>query len=138
MRRLFLAFSFLLFLSPPVWAFEAECLVAREKIKTCEVSFSEEALQIAFSKENEKLNRVVPGDKILQIKEGESARRETMKTFMMGPLMFFSLFGKNRAVGEVFGIEYLNQNEKPSTLFIRLKKKEGIVFGTSLRKLQGP
>lgn len=140
MRKIvFFIFSFF-FLSKAslAWGYEAHCLFPGEKFKACHLDVLDDVLRLRFvAKEDLKFDRDISKDKIVRVTSGESAKKDMMKTFVLGPLMFFSLFDRSPSDRDVFGIEYLDTEDQKKSLFIRLKKDEGYVFGTSLRKMSG-
>lgn len=125
--------------SPSVWAFQAECMIPGEKFVACDVTILEEDLLIHYSQEkNQKLNQTIAGAKIRKIATGKANRQSAEKTFLFGPLMFFSFLDREGRGKETVGIDYLNPKGKLKFLLFRLPSSDAYTFGTSLRKISGP
>lgn len=125
--------------SPSLWAFQAECMIPSEKFVACDVTVLEEDLLIQYPQEkNQKLNQTIAGAKIRKIATGKADRQGAERTFLFGPLMFFSFLDREGRGKETVGIDYLNQKGKLKFLLLRLKSGDAYTFGTSLRKISGP
>ena len=118
-------------------AYDARCMVDGQKFKDCDVTANGGVLAVRFSSpKDQSLDRTIPGDKIKRITDGELARKDTMKSFVMGPLLFFSFFDGDNNKG-AYGIEYVDANGKKDSFFFQLKNKKDFSFGTSLKKMGG-
>ena len=118
-------------------AYDARCIVEGQKFKDCDVTANGGVLAVRFSSpKDQSLDRTIPGDKIKRITDGELARKDTMKSFVMGPLLFFSFFDRDNNEG-AYGVEYVDANGKSESFFFQLKNKKDFAFGTSLKKMGG-
>lgn len=125
--------------SPSLWAFEGECMVPGEKFVSCSVSVLEKDLTLQYALEKyQKLNRVIPGEKIRKVSVGKAGRQDVERTMLIGPLTFFSFFGRSRKGQDMYGIDYLNEKGKLKFLLIRVKPNDTFTFGTSLKKISEP
>lgn len=141
MKKLILLIMAWSLFSPSLWAFEGECMVPGEKFASCSVSVLERdsvprdlSVQYALEK-YQKLNRIIPGEKIRKVSVGKAGRQDVERTMLIGPLTFFSFFGHSRKGQDMYGIDYLNEKGKLKFLLIRVKPDDAITFGTSLKKI---
>ncbi len=132
---------FLLMTEPAAFAvmtLEAKCNNEKGKMEKCFVGNREGVLSIVFKDEDSaKLNRNIPGEKIERITGGEFAKRRVGLAVALGilvaPLALFTLFSKKKI--ENFGVEYLNENDKPDAILIQTGKKESYGMKTLLQSV---
>lgn len=138
--RTFLSFFLAMALfSPSLWAFQAECMIPGKKFVACDVAVLEGDLLIQYTQEeNKKLDQTIAGTKIRKIAIGKANRQSAEKTFLFGPLMFFSFLDREGRGKETVGIDYLTPKGKLKFLLFRLPSSDAYTFGTSLRKISSP
>lgn len=119
----------------PVFAeeYRAECMTPNKKYKKCTVVLQENTLEWKFKSEKyQKFNGKIEGDQIGLVLSGQIKKQGI-------PLVDGGIFGV-LSVGakkmEEFLVEYMLGKDKKSELFLRVNKKDGLVFGDSLRKIK--
>lgn len=121
--------------------YEGECLGPKGKFKKCQLDFDKnENLVVTFKSEKYiEFNQQISGKSIKGLTGGEYARRrvgESIGTAIaLGPLGLFMLFSKKKRAQ--FGVEYERENGKMDSFLFQVKKKYGLMVGTSLKSISG-
>lgn len=121
-------------------AIRAQCLNDKGKTSACILNNQDGNLIIKYKmKSQSHLDRVIPGKNITRLTGGEYSRRRVAESItaavLLAPVAIFGLFSKKKL--DNFGVEYINDQKKPESTLIQIKKKYGEAVKSMLQSISG-